>query len=116
MADVHVVESEAELGELIRTAKDSRTPLEVCGFRSKRAAGRPINPGGVFSVAKLAGVTLYEPNELVISARAGTALHEIEATLAEKNQELAFEPADFSRIYGPEPLAASLGAVVAMNI
>ena len=97
-------------------AKAGNYPLEVCGFRSKREAGRPVNPAAVVSTAKLSGITFYEPGELVISAKAGTPLHEVEAALARKNQELPFEPADFSRLYGPDPMAASLGSVAALNI
>ncbi|MGO8954837.1 MAG: FAD-binding protein [Rhodomicrobium sp.] len=116
MADVYMPRDEAELAGLVRSANAGGEPLEVCGFRSKREAGRPIKPLAVVSTAKLSGITLYEPKELVISAKAGTPLHEIEAALAKHNQELAFEPADFSRIYSPNALAASIGAIAAMNI
>lgn len=116
MADVYMPGDEAELASLIQSAKAGNYPLEVCGFRSKREAGRPIKPAAVISTAKMSGVTFYEPGELVISAKAGTPLHEIEETLARKNQELAFEPVDLSRIYRTDALAASIGAVVAMNI
>ena len=50
----------------------------------------------------LTGVTLYEPAELVLSAKAGTPLAEIEALLAKNNQELAFEPADYGPVLGGE--------------
>ncbi len=116
MADIYMPGDEAELAGFVEAAKAGSYPLEVCGFRSKREAGRPLNPAAVVSTAKLSGITFYEPGELVISAKAGTPLHEVEAALARKNQELPFEPADFSRIYGPDPLAASLGSVAAMNI
>jgi glycolate oxidase FAD binding subunit len=116
MADVYMPGDEAELASLIKSAKAGAYPLEVCGFRSKREAGRPIEPAAVVSTAKLSGVTFYEPGELVISARAGTPLHEIEETLARKNQELAFEPVDLSRIYATDALASSIGSVVAMNV
>ena len=116
MADIYMPGDEAELAGFVEAAKAGNYPLEVCGFRSKREAGRPVNPAAVVSTAKLSGITLYEPGELVISAKAGTPLHEVEAALARKNQELPFEPADFSRIYGPDPMAASLGSVAAMNI
>jgi glycolate oxidase FAD binding subunit len=107
---------EAELAECVKAARAGQYALEVCGFRSKREAGRPIQPGAIVSTAKLSGIVFYEPGELVISAKAGTPLHEVEAVLARKNQEFPFEPADFSRIYGADPMAASLGAVAAMNI
>ncbi len=116
MVDVIQPRDEAELADFVRGANAGRHTLEVCGFRSKRAAGRPLTATSVISTAKLTGVTHYEPNELVISARAGTPLHELEATLARHNQELTFEPSDYSRIYGNEPLAASIGAVAAANI
>jgi glycolate oxidase FAD binding subunit len=116
MTDVYMPGDEADLANFVRSAKEGNYPLEICGFRSKREAGRPLNPAAVISTAKMSGITLYEPGELVVSAKAGTPLHEIEAALARKNQELPFEPADYSRIYGADPIAASLGAVAAMNI
>jgi glycolate oxidase FAD binding subunit len=116
MADVYMARDEGELGDLVRSANAGKAQIEVCGFRSKREAGRPLSPSMVLSTAKIAGITLYEPAELVISAKAGTPLHEIEATLARRQQELAFEPPDLSRIYSSEPLAASIGAVAAMNM
>jgi glycolate oxidase FAD binding subunit len=116
MADIFMPSDEAELASFVEAAKAGNYPLEVCGFRSKREAGRPVNSAAVVSTAKLSGITFYEPGELVISAKAGTPLHEVEAALARKNQELPFEPADLSRIYGTDPLAASLGSVAAMNI
>ncbi|MFT4080652.1 FAD-binding protein [Rhodomicrobium lacus] len=116
MSDVTMPTTEAELADFVKAARASGTPIEVCGFRSKREAGRPANCAAIVSTAKLGGITFYEPSELVVRARAGTPLHELEATLARKNQELAFEPADLSRIYGPDSMAASLGAVAAMNI
>ena len=116
MADIYMPDSEAELASFVEAARAGNHPLEVCGFRSKREAGRPLDPSAVVSTAKLSGITFYEPDELVISAKAGTPLREIEAALAAKNQELAFEPADLGRIYGPDPLPASIGSVAAMNI
>ncbi len=116
MTDVYMPGDEADLAGFVQAANAGNYPLEVCGFRSKREAGRPTNPAAVVSTAKLSGITFYEPGELVISAKAGTPLHEVEAALARKNQELPFEPADLSRIYGTDPMAASLGAIAAMNI
>jgi glycolate oxidase FAD binding subunit len=116
MADVYMARNEAELTEFIRSANAGSYAIEICGFRSKREAGRPLKPSAVVSAAKLSGITLYEPQELVISAKAGTPLHEVEAALDRHNQELGFEPADYSRIFGTDPLAASMGAIAAMNI
>ena len=51
-------------------------------------------------LSALSGVTLYEPAELVLSAKAGTPLAEIEALVAENGQQLAFEPMDFGPLFG----------------
>src|SRR5262249_48390305 len=67
-------------------------------------------------LAGLTGVTLYEPAELVLSARAGTPLAEIEALLAKNNQELAFEPADYGPLLGGEAGQGSLGGTIAANV
>jgi glycolate oxidase FAD binding subunit len=116
MADVYMPRDETEMANFVQDAHKNKYPLEICGFRSKREAGRPLNPSAVISAAKLSGITLYQPAELVISAKAGTPLHEVEAALSRHNQELAFEPADYGRIFGHEALAASMGGIAAMNI
>ena len=72
MADVYMPRNVEELAGFVKDAHASRHPLEICGFRSKREAGRPLNASAVISAAKLSGITLYEPKELVISAKAGT--------------------------------------------
>ncbi|MEF8715477.1 MAG: glycolate oxidase subunit GlcE [Accumulibacter sp.] len=52
--------------------------------------------GERLDVAAYRGIVAYEPTELVVSARAGTPLVELTATLAEKEQWLAFEPPHFA--------------------
>lgn len=64
----------------------------------------------------LTGVRLYEPTELVMSARAGTPLARIEADLASRGQMLAFEPVDLAPMLGGERGAGSIGAVFAANL
>src|ERR1700681_2364031 len=58
--------------------------LEILGHGSKRAIGRPPQADLMLDLSSLSGVTLYEPEELVLSAKAGTPLAEIEAQLAGK--------------------------------
>src|SRR5258705_6432011 len=66
--------------------------LEIAGHGSKRGLGRPSQSDLTLDLSALSGVTLYEPEELVLSAKAGTPIAEIEKLVAEKGQELAFEP------------------------
>jgi glycolate oxidase FAD binding subunit len=70
----------------------------VVGRGSKRALGRPVQAANVLDVSALSGIVSYEPAELVLTARAGTPMNEIEAALAEHGQCLAFEPPDLSAL------------------
>jgi glycolate oxidase FAD binding subunit len=63
----------------------------------------------------LSGIGKYEPDEMVITALAGTPVAEIEATLAEKNQRLGFDPADWGPLYGAPPNFATIGGVLAAD-
>jgi glycolate oxidase FAD binding subunit len=61
-------------------------------------------------------VTLYEPEELVFSAKAGTPLAEIEALLAARGQQLAFEPMDYGPLLGGPAGRGTIGGVLAANL
>ena len=77
-------------------------PLIIQGGGSKSFYGN-ADEGEVLSTRKFAGVIDYQPKELVLTARAGTPLAEIEALLAEQNQMLAFEPPQFGERPPPNP-------------
>jgi glycolate oxidase FAD binding subunit len=81
--------------ERIRAAHADNTPLIIQGGGSKTFYGN-ADEGEVLSTRRLTGVVDYQPKELVLTARAGTPLAEIEAMLAEHGQMLAFEPPHFS--------------------
>ena len=79
------------LVEQVRGAQASRSPLHIRGSGSKDFYGGAIH-GDPLDMSGLSGICSYEPTEMVITARAGTPLREVEAALAEKGQCLAFEP------------------------
>lgn len=91
-------------------------PLEILGHGSKRGVGRPLQTEHTFDLSKLSGVTLYESAELVLSAKAGTPLAEIEKLLAENGQQLGFEPMDYGPLLGGEPGRGTIGGVLAANL
>jgi glycolate oxidase FAD binding subunit len=83
-----------ELAQRVRAAAASGTPLRIRGGGSKDFYGEAPH-GELLETAPLAGVTSYEPTELVVTVRAGTPLAQLEAVLAERGQCLPFEPPHF---------------------
>ncbi|MCK0206883.1 FAD-binding protein [Starkeya koreensis] len=107
---------EAEVVEAVRWAVSNERTLDVAGTGSKAALGRHIQTDLTLDLAALAGVTLYEPEELVLSAKAGTPVAEIEALIAASNQMMAFEPMDFGPLLGVAPGGGTLGGLMATNL
>ena len=107
--------SAGEVLEAVRWAVSSRAPLEIRGAGTRRGIGRPVEAEHALDLSALSGVTLYEPEELVLSARAGTPLSEIEALLAGSGQELAFEPIDHAPLLGGEPGKGTVGGMLCAN-
>ena len=90
-----------QLTETIRDAAARKRPLCIRGGGTKDFYGGPVH-GYKFNTVDYRGIVAYEPTELVITARAGTPLAEIEAALLEEDQMLAFEPPYFGDL--PSPL------------
>ena len=77
--------------EQVRQALAENRGLEVFAGRTKAFLGRKVR-GTPLDLSALTGVVSYEPGELVLVARPGTRLSEVEALLAGENQYFAFEP------------------------
>jgi len=105
-----------EVEQTIQWALAGGRTLEVVGRGSKRAIGRAAQWDATLDLSRLSGVTLYEPEELVLSAKAGTPLAEIEALVAASRQELAFEPMDYGSVLGIAPGAGTIGGAIAANL
>ena len=97
------------LRQQIRQAADEGYALTVRGGGSKDFYGEPVRPAAILDTRIHSGITAYDPDELVITAKAGTPLAEIEAALAERRQILPFEPPHFGA-------GATLGGAVACGL
>ncbi|XBY43211.1 FAD-binding protein [Methyloraptor flagellatus] len=116
MTEHHRPETTDAVRAIIRDAVAARTPLEVVGRGTKRGLGRPVQAAAVLDTTGLAGIALYEPDELVLQAGPGTPLAEIEALAAAHGQELAFEPADYGPLYGLPAGQGTFGGAIGVNI
>ena len=101
--------------EAVLWAAAEEVPIEVVGHGSKRGVGRPVQTEFVLDLSDLSGVTLYEPEELVLSAKAGTPMAELEALLDRHKQMFAFEPMDFGPLFGGARGRGTLGGALATN-
>ncbi len=109
------IRDEADAVDAICAAKAKGDCCAIVGGGSKSGLGRFAPQAQALSAAALTGVTLYEPDELVLSARAGARLSEIEALLDQHGQQLAFEPTDYGLLFGAEAGGATIGGVIAVN-
>ena len=98
----------ASLREQVLSAHAQRRPVRVRGAGTKDFYGESMG-GALLEVCAWHGILAYDPSELVISARCGTRLSEIERALAQHGQMLAFEPPRF----GGDP---TLGGVIAAGL
>ena len=97
------------LQERVRSAVAAGAPLVIRAGGTKNFYGNATTDSDVLDPRVYCGVKDYEPTELVITARSGTALAEVEATLKQHNQMLAFEPPHFGA-------SATLGGAIASGL
>ena len=115
MTDALAPPDEAGIAAAVSDAGRALEPLLVAGNGTRWGMLRPVQAARSLSTRNHAGITLYSPTELVISARAGTPLAEIEATLAEHGQHIIAEPPDLASIFGTTA-PQTLGGVIATNL
>lgn len=108
VAEVSTEGAVTALREAVREAASKRAPLRIRAGGTKDFYGNATT-GSVLDPRSYSGVIAYEPSELVVTARAGTPLTELESTLAECGQMLAFEPPHFGS-------TATLGGCIAAGL
>lgn len=117
-------ETEATLArifaQIVAQVRTGQAPLAIVGGRSHwgwgQAYGIGAPTGTEISTSALSGILKYEPEELVISAWAGTPITTVNAALAAHNQCLAFDPPTLSPLFGSAHHNPTLGGVLALNL
>ena len=115
-ADILIPVDEDGVRDMVETCLANETALEIMGAGTKRSVGRPVAAAQILTTRALSGITLYEPEELVLRAHAGTLLANLRAALDEHSQQLAFEPPDWGPLLGGPADSATIGGVVAGNL
>src|SRR5947207_1361815 len=110
-----VASNETDVVGAVRAARETKRTLEIVGAATKRGFGRSVECDDVLDLSGLRGIVKYEPDELVITALAGTPVAEVEAVLAEKNQRVGFEPSDWGPLFGAPANSATIGGVIAAD-
>ena len=95
-ADILKPRDAADVVEILRAAASQEEPLEIVGHGGKRGYGRPVQASRTLDLSRLSGITLYEPEELVLRAGAGTPLSTIAAALSATRSRCA-EPSSALR-------------------
>ncbi len=107
--------TEEEAAEIIRAHAQAGTPLSIAGGNTRSGFGNAVTVEHRLRSTALSGIVAYNPGEMVLTARAGTPLAEIEAALAKSGQTMAFEPMDHRPLMGTsgEP---TIGGIFAANV
>ena len=104
-----------EVKTLVNDAMADRQRLEIVAGGSKRLLGRAAPFDQIVDVRRMAGIIDYQPEELVLTLRAGTPMAEVEAALVTARQMLAFDPPDYGHLLGGGN-AGTIGGIVATNL
>lgn len=106
------IHNEKDLAELVR---DRTQPLEIIGHGTKREYGRSAEMSDLLDLSAFSGIVTYEPDELVITAKAATPLAEIESAISERRQRLGFDPADWGPFFGAGENAGTIAGALSAD-
>ncbi|MCG8490000.1 MAG: FAD-binding protein [Sneathiellales bacterium] len=114
--DKYLVENESQIKEALDWALAGGKSLSLAGNSTKESLGRPIQADAELNLSSLSGIELYEPAELVMQAKAGTRLSDIEAVLKQSGQKLAFQPPDYGPLLGGQEGQGTIGGIFSANL
>jgi glycolate oxidase FAD binding subunit len=106
----------AQVVDVITDANAAARTLEIVGGGTKRSFGDHVFADARLDMSGLAGIEMYEPEELVIKVRGGTPMSLLRSALGEHNQNFAFEPPDYAALFGNVNAIDTIGGIVACNL
>ena len=114
--DTLKVRDAKDVEQAVRDAIAAEQPLEIIGHGTKRAIGQPMSTNALLDLSGLNAVTLYEPNELVLTVQAGAPMADVLSLIDSKGQQFAFEPMDTSLLLGTPRGAGTIGGTVSAGL
>ena len=114
--DTLKVRDAKDVEQAVRDAIAAEQPLEIIGHGTKRNIGQPMATNALLDVSALNAVTLYEPNELVLTVQCGAPMADVLSLIDSKNQQFAFEPMDTSLLLGTPRGAGTIGGIVSAGL
>jgi len=108
--------TEAEVVAAVQWARAHKRNVEIAGARTKRHMTYSRYQGPVLDLSRLAGIVEYQPEEMILTVRPGTKVAEIEACLAEHDQQLGFDPPDWGPLLGAPASSGTIGGAVAADV
>jgi glycolate oxidase FAD binding subunit len=115
MSELQLPVTEEEAAGIIRDHAARGAPLSIAGGNTRSGFGNAFDAETELRSRGLTGIVAYNPGEMVMTVRAGTAVAEVEAALAGNNQMMAFEPMDHRPLMGTEG-EPTIGGVFAANV
>ncbi|MEM7197577.1 MAG: FAD-binding protein, partial [Pseudomonadota bacterium] len=118
MPDHFVPENQQHLQDAIAWALAHEEPLQVIGTGSRAMIGNPSSARRQLSMRNFCGITLYEPEELILQTHAATPMQVILHTLDDAGQCLPFDPPDYSAVLGSdnEQTAGTIGGLIGCGL
>lgn len=114
--DTLKVRDAKDVEQAVRAALEAEQPLEIIGHGTKRNIGLPMATNALLDLSALNAVTLYEPNELVLTVQAGAPMADVLSLIDSKNQQFAFDPIDTSMLLGTPSGAGTIGGMIASGL
>lgn len=108
--------SAQEAADAVKASLADGTRFVLRGRDTKRPLGRPVEAERTLDLSRLAGAIRYEPEELILTVKAGTPMSDIDGMLREHRQMLAFEPPDWGPFFGAPDRRATIGGVLASDV
>jgi glycolate oxidase FAD binding subunit len=116
MSEVFIPDNDTQLVELVQSGLSNGSGFSISGHNTKAEFGYAQQTNSSIRMSSFNGIIDYDPAELVMQAKAGTPLSDIEETLSQHNQHLAFEPPNLGLLYDANATSGTIGGTFMANL